>query len=165
MKVHLLNSTFKKVSCQSCMNVTLIYVFLKWLCSLYYLFILFIEMRDMESATREHTQRVFQETDKLRKQLVQKESYVQSVEKHRTPNGGWPSLYSHRRLGLQCVQGQWANRPNVGCMLQSHSNTKEIQTTKWICCSNWHGKKKTGGRAEKGMDASPYVFTFQKVSE
>jgi len=45
-------------------------------------------MRDMESATREHTQRVFQETDKLRKQLVQKESYDQSVEKHRTPNGG-----------------------------------------------------------------------------
>ena len=34
-------------------------------------------MRDMESATREHTQRVFQETDKLRKQLVQKESYIQ----------------------------------------------------------------------------------------
>src|SRR5688572_27744881 len=38
---------------------------------------LFTEMRNMQSAAREHTQRVFQETDKLRTQLVEKERYIQ----------------------------------------------------------------------------------------
>lgn len=35
----------------------------------------------MQSAAREHTQRIFQETDQLRKQLVEKESYIQRRSK------------------------------------------------------------------------------------
>lgn len=50
--------------------------FLKRPCSLYFLSF-FTEMQNMQSAAREHTQRVFQETDKLRKQLIEKESYMQ----------------------------------------------------------------------------------------
>lgn len=34
-------------------------------------------MRNMQSAAREHTQRVFQETEELRNHLVEKESYIQ----------------------------------------------------------------------------------------
>jgi hypothetical protein len=46
-------------------------------CSVLFLFILSTEMQNMQSAAREHTQRVFQETDLLRKQLVEKESNIQ----------------------------------------------------------------------------------------
>jgi Skp family chaperone for outer membrane proteins len=45
--------------------------------SVLFLFILSTEMQNMQSAAREHTQRVFQETDLLRKQLVEKESNIQ----------------------------------------------------------------------------------------
>jgi hypothetical protein len=37
----------------------------------------FTEMRNMQSAVREHTRRVFQETEELRNQLVEKESNIQ----------------------------------------------------------------------------------------
>jgi predicted nuclease with TOPRIM domain len=46
-----------------------------------FLFILFTEMRNMQSAAREHTQRVFQETEKLRKQLAEKESSIERRSK------------------------------------------------------------------------------------
>jgi len=44
-----------------------------------FLFILFTEMRNMQSAAREHTQRVFHETEKLRKQLAEKESSIERI--------------------------------------------------------------------------------------
>ena len=44
-----------------------------------FLFILFTEMRNMQSAAREHTQRVFQETEKLRKQLAEKERSIERI--------------------------------------------------------------------------------------
>jgi len=46
-----------------------------------FLFILFTEMRNMQSAAREHTQRVFHETEKLRKQLAEKESSIERRSK------------------------------------------------------------------------------------
>jgi predicted nuclease with TOPRIM domain len=41
-----------------------------------FLFILFTEMRNMQSTAREHTQRVFQEAENLRNQLAEKESNI-----------------------------------------------------------------------------------------
>ena len=49
----------------------------KMIVPIVFLFILFTEMRNMQSAAREHTQRVFQETEKLRKQLAEKESSIE----------------------------------------------------------------------------------------
>jgi len=51
----------------------------KMIVPIVFLFILFTEMRNMQSAAREHTQRVFQETEKLRKQLAEKERSIERI--------------------------------------------------------------------------------------
>ena len=53
------------------------FVLSKMIVPIVFLFILFTEMRNMQSAAREHTHIVFQETEKLRNELVEKESYIQ----------------------------------------------------------------------------------------
>ena len=57
------------------------FVLSKMIVPIVFLFILFTEMRNMQSAAREHTQRVFQETEKLRKQLAEKESSIERRSK------------------------------------------------------------------------------------
>ena len=52
----------------------------KMIVPIVFLFILFTEMRNMQSAAREHTHIVFQETEKLRNELVEKELHPMEVQ-------------------------------------------------------------------------------------
>lgn len=49
----------------------------KMIMSTVFCFVFSTEMRNMQSAAREHSRRIFQETDQLRKQLDEKESGIQ----------------------------------------------------------------------------------------